>query len=307
MGSHVEELEAQVMWYQGNGFSTISTTFTNAAEALKQKQMITIARELEKGLADKGKLVIHMCSHHGTMCGTGILQTWEAGQVPFDRLPPVMERLAAMIFDCAPACPLGPNGEVSHGGVQDGPPAGAEKLPKKAEEDVKTLIDEEVGFYRNVLIGCVGGLCKKWTPEINIMEFYFKHKSMKDLMTGASRFVVCGEGPYNEAAQSEGKKVEPTSGILGWEHLDRSQGKPVPRLFLYSQKDGLVDAAKVEAYARHTARYNPKAEVLIKKVMKSPHCRLWDNDELEECVNAASELLAKAGLLSMPHDKMSGA
>mmetsp|Transcript_38508 Transcript_38508/g.69848 ORF Transcript_38508/g.69848 Transcript_38508/m.69848 type:complete len:82 (-) Transcript_38508:87-332(-) len=71
--------------------------------------------------------------------------------------------------------------------------------------------------------------------------------------------------------------------------------KPIPRLFLYSDRDTLIHKNKVEAYARYTERYNPRAQILRALIPKASHCKLWQK-EPEKCGQAVSELLKLVGI-----------
>eukprot|EP00931_Biecheleriopsis_adriatica_P007195 TRINITY_DN108503_c0_g1_i1.p1 TRINITY_DN108503_c0_g1~~TRINITY_DN108503_c0_g1_i1.p1 ORF type:complete len:405 (+),score=60.49 TRINITY_DN108503_c0_g1_i1:32-1246(+) len=282
-GSGVEDLGPQVDWYRSHGFTVISTSPVSWPESLRDKQEATLAEKLHEALTNgNGQLLLHLCSNGGFLKGAGFIGSWSKGQGRFLRLPRPSDCIKAMVMECAPARPLDPiTQEVLESPEMRANDAISAKVSSSA-------IQSEVAFYQMVIRGCIGALCLKSAVDAApVLENDIASKSLER----AAEFGVLGPPTWAYSGRSE-----PPWDFKDFELWDSQLEKAIPRLFLYSDRDTLVHKDKVEAYVRYTEKYNPRACVLRAVIPKAPHCRLWRKPYVENCQQAVSELLNRAGL-----------
>mmetsp|Transcript_96133 Transcript_96133/g.206242 ORF Transcript_96133/g.206242 Transcript_96133/m.206242 type:complete len:436 (-) Transcript_96133:134-1441(-) len=275
-GSGVDDLEEQAKWYQDRGFATISTTAVAVPKVLFLAQFRSLASELRATLGQEGKLVLHICSHWGVSFASRILQIWTAGVAPFDDLPPLVECLKAIVFECALAPSVDPaTNSISHPTKDYMAPLSAST--KSQDFDVDASSEDETPadkahtmLYSMAIIGCVEALTKRWdtTPLKTLIS---KHNIIRKFVRVVARMMSPTKG-FVTSWRSSGSSAlsEPE---FSFEALDRSMKMPVPRLFLYSEMDPVVPPERVEACMAHMARYHPTAEILSAKLKNQPTAR----------------------------------
>mmetsp|Transcript_57522 Transcript_57522/g.123672 ORF Transcript_57522/g.123672 Transcript_57522/m.123672 type:complete len:465 (-) Transcript_57522:35-1429(-) len=308
-GSGVDDLEEQARWYHDRGFAAISTTAVSSPRGLVYPQLVSIARELRAALGQEGKLVLHMCSHYGVSFGSRILHMWNAGVAPFDDLPPFVERLKAIVFDCGPAPNFDPATDLisypihadatlvalSSMIVPPSAPTESQDFDVACSSVDETQADKaHTKLYTMVILGCVGALTKRWDTT-HLSTLISKHNIIRKFVQVVARMCSPTKGFQPSWLRTTGSSWALPEPVLSFQALDQSMKMSVPRLFLYSESDSTVPPERIEAYMAHMARYLPGAEILSARLKKSGHCRLWES-EPEECAEAASALLDKAGL-----------
>mmetsp|Transcript_15801 Transcript_15801/g.49754 ORF Transcript_15801/g.49754 Transcript_15801/m.49754 type:complete len:458 (-) Transcript_15801:40-1413(-) len=326
-GSDVADLEGQAAWYHSRGFNVISSSKAGFPPVLRQKHYCIVARELRSMLREGSSVVLHLCSQYGVSFGCEILWMWARNLQPFDSLPSPKECLKAVVFDCAAPANFDPVSQTilyptDQASVEEllgiahhpapvaeieedlpvWPPPTPEEPQKaakveaeaKPEEPRESLVHKsEDKFYLNVMLGCTGALTKK-LQLTSLEEMVPANKEIKKCLLGAARYWRAPE-PWvwkcNESIQDHA----PRDCFAAMQWLDWAKGDAFPRLFLYSERDVLVTADRVEAFIRHTKKYRPEADIVEAKLKHSAHCRLWDT-ELDDCAAAVLKLLNIAGV-----------
>ncbi|CAE8652216.1 unnamed protein product [Polarella glacialis] len=289
-GSGVEDLAPQAKWYQSQNCIVVSTSPLSWPTAVREKQDAALAEELTAALAaGSGKLVLHVCSNGGFVRGASFIGTWSQGQGPFSKLPRPADCIAAMVIECAPARPMDPVTQEVLGspGKATSQSSGVQLESSAAAELSQKVLSAEVGMFQMIIRGCVGALCMK--NSIDAAEVFEGGGSLAKCLETAAGFGVLGPPAWahvGSAAQWDYGEFE---------EWDMGLEKPIPRLFLYSDRDTLIHKNKVEAYARYTERYNPRAQILRALIPKASHCKLWQK-EPEKCGQAVSELLKLVGI-----------
>jgi len=263
-----------------------------------------VARELRSALREDGTLVLHLCSQYGVTYGFSILWRWSHGTAPFNDLPPLDKCLQAVIFECASPPNYDPSTKTIHYPTEpefikkwfaaasappEGPAAGSQD---DDEENDSELDKSETKFYLNVMLGCIGAMTKKWELS-SLEEMVVKNKDVRRCLLSGARYTRKPK-PWLQKCQVE--TGGPPDVWAAFQLLDWAREPPLPRLFLYSARDPLVTADRVEAWIRHTRAYRPEAEITEARLARSLHCRLWDT-EPEECAAEVSRFLVKSGLL----------
>jgi len=283
-GSSTDELQSQADWYRSVGFSVISTAPLSWPDTLRERQNDIIAKELRTLFAEgSGQLLVHMCSNGGFGRFSALLAAWTQRLGSFADLPQPEKCISAMVIECAPSRPTDPStGEVLGGSLGSSSKSDPEKSPA-ARAELDAVVSSEIDFFQNVLRGCIASLCLKLRIEQPSMLLENGNVALR----GAARFGVVGPPSWAHRGSAAGWDFP------DFERWDCNLQSPLPRLFLYSDRDALVEQSKIEAYIRHTERYNPQATVLRAIIPRAVHCRLWGaKSNREKCAAAVQKLLA---------------
>jgi len=292
-GSHVEQMTAQVDFYVSLGFSTICSTMSVWPHAFAMKQATDIGEALNTALMGGEKLLLHMCSGHGVSFWSELATLWEAAsEPPFSKLPPLASCLKGFVYECGPWPIVNPQ----TGEVPDDPGFGVVRVL----EEVVTS-DEHNSQLVFSLLGTIGGLCARFDPTFNMHEEASKKPYLMKYLRGALRMGAFWFAPEHGHELPHGYKGlhlgTVWTGHVPWESIELRMGIPLPRLFLYTTRDIVILPKFVEAYIRYTKKYRPDASVHVQKCTLSPHCKLWDDQEKEACVEAVTNFLKAACLL----------
>lgn len=286
-GSDVADLKAPAEFYRSKDFITIFTCRNGLPVGLSQKQDNSVAKALEEALVGGRKLLLHLCSQHGYMYCANILHKWTHQLAPFHNLPPAQECISALIFDCvAPEMKLPSDVETTKHSL-----AIAETNAKHDNDETEPDLEDKafkngVRFFRMVMLGCIGAMCKKWKLT-SLEELAFSNKNIFKSMDIAAGYCL---RPIPWVTEYMKDLAQVPSPWLTFQLFDLEFQPALPRLFLYSEKDMLITAEMVSAFVKHTQVYRPEAEVFEAKVKKSAHCELWKT-EFEECGKAVERLL----------------
>lgn len=282
-GSSTDELQSQANWYHSSGFSVISTAPLSWPDSLRERQNDMLAKELQTLLAEgSGRLLVHVCSNGGFGRFSAMLAAWTQRLGSFADLPEPEKCISALVIECAPARPIDPRtGEVV-GSLENLSKSDSDKSPD-TQAEIDAVVSGETDFYQNVLRGCIASLCLKLRIEQPAMVLENGNIALR----GAARLGVVGPPSWAHRSSAAGWDFP------DFEKWDCNLQSPLPRLFLYSDRDALVEQSKIEAYIRHTERYNPRATVLRAIIPRAVHCRLWGaKSNREKCAAAVNQLLA---------------
>jgi len=309
-GSGVEDLEPQAAFYHKRGLTVISTTRVSFPPGLGKEQDVLVAEALRAALKGGGGMVLHACSQHGIMYGANILWLWSHNRKPFDNLPPLQERLKALVFDCAAPPNFNPDTKTLEYPTEKAATASMlpELQPQSAlsepvfpkslsaakvsltGEDDPPSIKSQTKYFVPVMLGCLGALCLKWKQR-SVESMFIENKNVRPCIVAAARF-NCVPQPW-VVRLHDFDTGSPSDPFAALQLLDWSIEPAVPRLFLYSEKDMLITVDRAEAFIRHTKAYRPEAVVQQSKLTKSAHCKNWVV-EPEESAAAVSKLLELA-------------
>jgi len=306
-GSDVVDLEFQAEFYQKKGFTVITTSKTGWPRSLLDKQNYLVAQELKSALTSGNNFVLHVCSQHGLMYGGAILNMWINKIIPFDSLPPITDHLKAFIIDSASPSKIDPEKKVLlyPTSLEEAEKAIAEAREPVVKEDEEEedlgpesddqLMKNQIKFYRSVMLGCTGAMSKKW-GLMSIEEMVPKNKEIGKTFSIASRLTVA-PAPWmlQAGAGLEAGSMEGADAFLNFQMMDWKL-PTLPRLFLYSKADMLITSDMVEIYIRHMKKYRSDAQIFEKKLLKSSHCKNWEQ-EPEECAETVTNFFEAASVL----------
>jgi len=274
-GSSVDDLEVQAKFYQSFGYTVISTSgCCGSPTRIHQRQLVRLAWELQTAFSSGASLLVHACSAHGTGLLNNIISLWEKQMAPFEKLPPLRDRLRGLVLECVGLHPR--IGEDT----------------KTAPEDIDIeadLVQDGDHLFINVANNVLSNLCAHFAPEV---KYYSLPREVTIFIRRMSPKYTDGWSTVSPG----GAELPLFGNANNWFDFDKTTTPPVPRLFLYSVEDKLFPSDMIETSIDFMWESNRKTVIVAEKSIKAPHNKLWETDK-KRCSKVVTDFLKKARIL----------